>query len=136
MSVFGLDSTAASTARRAFAAALDVWSELDALNSELTGELKAPIRAGIGIHAGVAILGWVSIGTSQSLQFLGDIGNVAAKLESQSKPLDCTLVASVAALKLAVSMEVDTTEITLSGQNQPISAAAFKTRNELQRLLA
>jgi adenylate cyclase len=136
MSVFGLDGTAASTARHAFTAALDVWSELDALNDELTGELRAPIRAGIGIHAGVAVVGWVSVGTSQSLQFLGDIGNIAAKLEAQSRPLDCTLVASVAALRLAISTDVETTAITILGQSHPIPAAVFKTRGELQRVLA
>jgi adenylate cyclase len=135
MSVFGLDGTPASTARHAFAAALDVWNELDALNNELAGELRAPIRAGIGIHAGVAVVGWVSVGTSQSLQFLGDIGNIAAKLEAQSRPLDCTLVASVAALRLAVLTDVETTAITILGQSYPISAAVFKTRSQLQSLL-
>jgi hypothetical protein len=35
----------------------------------LTGELSAPIRAGIGIHAGLAVVGWMSVGASQSLQF-------------------------------------------------------------------
>jgi adenylate cyclase len=136
MSVFGLDGTAASTARHAFAAALDVWSALDSLNNELAGELRTPIRAGIGIHAGVAVVGWVSIGTSKSLQFLGDVGNIAAKLEAQSRPLDCTLVTSVAALRLAVSTEVETTAITILGQSDPIPAATFKTQSELQRALA
>jgi adenylate cyclase len=135
MSVFGLDDTAASSARHAFVAALDVWGELDALNNELTGELRAPIRAGIGIHAGLAVVGWMSVGASQSLQFLGDIGNIAAKLEAQSRPLDCTLVASVAAIKLAVSTDIVPIEVTIPGQSHPISAAVFKTRNELQQVL-
>jgi len=136
MSVFGLADSTTSTARHAFDAALDVWGELDALNNELTGELRAPIRAGIGIHAGLAVVGWMSVGSSQSLQFLGDIGNITAKLEAQSKQLNCTLVASVAALKLATSTEVETTAITIPGQSQNISVAAFKTRRQLQRALA
>jgi len=136
MSFFGLDGTAASAARHAFAAALDVWNALDGLNDELAGELQAPIRAGIGIHAGMAVVGWVSVDISQSLQFLGDVGNIAAKLEAQSRTLDCTLVASVAALRLAASTELETVAITILGQSDPIPATVFKTKSQLQRLVS
>jgi len=84
----------------------------------------------------MAVVGWVSVGTSQSLQFLGDVGNIAAKLEAQSKLLSCTLVTSVSALKLAISAEIETTAVHILGLSQPISVAVFKTPNELQRLLA
>jgi len=136
MSVFGLEGPTTTIARDAFGAALDVWRELDALDSEFIGELKKPIRAGIGIHAGIAVVGWVSVGASQSLQFLGDVGNIAAKLEAQSKQLNCTLVTSISALRLAVSAQVATTAVTIAGQSEPIAAAIFKSRDELQKLFA
>jgi len=140
MSVFGVDGKAALAARNVFAAARDVWDALERLSDELAGELKAPLRIGIGIHVGMAVVGMVSTSESQSLQFLGDTGNIAAKLEEQSKALGCTLVASVAALDMAAPPEptatarVEATHVTIAGRQAPIDVVAFRHRSELERL--
>ena len=63
---------------------------------ELSGELATPLRTGIGIHVGTAVVGWISAGASQSLQFRGDTGNIGAKLEAHTRAPDCTLVTSAA----------------------------------------
>ena len=52
----------------------------------------------MGLHLGIAVVGLIGSAEHRSLQFLGDTGNIAAKLEEQSKPLDCVLVASSAAV--------------------------------------
>jgi len=80
----------------------------------------------------------VRTGESQSLQFLGDTGNVAAKLEGQSKELDCTLVASVAALDLVArgTARVQTSIVAIAGKTDPIKAAVFKHKSELERILS
>jgi adenylate cyclase len=99
MSVLGTDRQ--DVARQALQSALDIWKGLDALNDELASELPAPLKFGIGLHVGTSVVGWISTGASQSLQFLGDTGNVAAKLEAKSKDFDCPLVTSAAALDAA-----------------------------------
>ena len=83
--VFGVHGNAASAARDAFRAAHDLWSGLGALNKELAAELGAPLRIGIGLHVGVSVVGLIATRRSQSLQFLGDTGNIAGKLEQQTK---------------------------------------------------
>jgi adenylate cyclase len=137
MCVFGVDGTAAMAARDAFQAALDVWSGLDIVSAELAGELEAPLRIGIGIHVGMAVVGLVRTGESQSLQFLGDTGNVAAKLEAQSKQLGCTLVASSAALGLLAreAVRVERRVIEIAGKDDPVEVALFKDKSELERAL-
>ena len=101
MSVFGVDTTAAvATAAMRSRRPSTSGAAWRVLNAELAGELEAPLRIGIGIHVGLAVVGLVSTTESRSLQFLGDTGNTAAKLEAQSKELHCTLVASVTALGL------------------------------------
>jgi class 3 adenylate cyclase len=55
--------------------------------------LEKPIGLGIGIHVGFSVVS----ARVAVLQFLGDTGNVAAKLQAASKLLNCTLVASEAA---------------------------------------
>ena len=90
MSVFGVHGNAASAARDAFRAANDLWSGLGSLNKELAAELGAPLRIGIGLHVGVSVVGLIATREAQALQFLGDTGNIAGKLEQQTKQLDCS----------------------------------------------
>jgi adenylate cyclase len=139
MSVFGVDgpSPAALAARDAFQAALDVWSSLEILNEDLASELEAPLRIGIGIHVGMAVVGLVSVSEAQSLQFLGDTGNVAAKLEAQSKELGCTLVASVAALNMAGrgTTHIETNIVPIAGKTDPVEVAVFRRKSDLKQIL-
>jgi adenylate cyclase len=136
MSVFGAEGSVANTARDACKAALQIWSALDSLNEELAGELGGPLRVGMGLHLGVAVVGMIGSAEHRSLQFLGDTGNVAAKLEEQTKPLDCTLVASTAAIaRIALATAgVETTVVSIAGRK--ISVAVFRQRGELQDLVS
>jgi len=138
MSVFGVDGTAALTARNALQAALEIWNGLEILSEELADELRAPLRIGIGIHVGMAIVGLVRNGESQSLQFLGDTGNVAAKLEAQSKELDCTLVVSLAALDLVApgTTRIQMNIVAIAGKADPIEVAVFRDKSDLERILS
>jgi adenylate cyclase len=137
MSIFGMDGDAAGATRNAFKAALQVWSGLDQLNADLASELGRPLRYGIGIHVGVAVVGWLQGAESRSLQFLGDAGNVAAKLEGQTKQLGCTLLVSTAAFDL-IGLETKglvTAAVSLAGRAEPITAVVFRNRDELARIV-
>ena len=138
MSVFGVDGTAEKAARDAFSAALRVWDGIDALNAELRAELPEPFRIGMGLHVGVAVVGAGWKGGADGLPFLGDTGNVAARLEAEAKRLDCTLVASAEALSLLdSSMEgaaLDT--VMIRGKFEPVRVARFAGSDELRKLLA
>jgi adenylate cyclase len=104
----------------------------------LAAELEAPLRIGIGIHVGISVVGLVSTSESQTLQFLGDTGNVAAKLEAQSKDLNCTLVVSVEALELVVADrgQFEATRVVIPGKSDPIEVAVFRQKSALERILA
>jgi adenylate cyclase len=133
MSVFGAQGDVANTARDAWNAALQIWSAMDSLNQDLAGELAEPLRIGIGLHIGLAVVGMIGSAEHRSLQFLGDTGNVAAKLEEQTKPLDCTLVASTAAVAHIALPPAGTAVVSIGGRE--IAVAVFRERGELQRLL-
>jgi adenylate cyclase len=134
MSVFGAEGSVANTALDACNAALQIWSALDSLNEELAGELGTLLRVGMGLHLGVAVVGMIGSAEHRSLQFLGDTGNVAAKLEEQTKPLDCTLVASTAAIARIALPTAKTAVVSIAGRE--IEVAVFRQRGELQQLLA
>jgi len=71
------------------------------LNAELAGELKAPLRIGIGIHAGPGVVGWMGWGESFYLTAVGDTVHVAARLEQATKDFQAELVVSDDVARLA-----------------------------------
>jgi adenylate cyclase len=136
MSVFRAGKDA--SARQALHAALAIWDGLNALNSELAGELPRPLRIGIGIHVGASIVGRISDGGAESLQFLGDTGNVAAKLEGYSKQFECTLVASDEAIASALldATALEKAAVKIAGRAEPMSVVLVRHRAELETFLA
>jgi adenylate cyclase len=69
-----------------------------ALNTVLVGEGAEPVRFGIGVHAGAAVVGEVGYGESRVFTTLGDAANVAARLEAMCKEFGCEAVVSQAVL--------------------------------------
>jgi adenylate cyclase len=101
MALFGIDAGPAAGSRQALAAAQAMVEGMTRLNAELAGELKAPLRIGIGIHAGPGVVGWMGWGESFYLTAVGDTVHVAARLEQATKDFKAELVVSDAVTRLA-----------------------------------
>jgi adenylate cyclase len=95
MSVFGTDGDAVSGARHALLAARALWEAIDRVSTDLATEIASPLAFGIGVHQGSSVVGPVGLPDRTSLQFLGDTGNMAARLESLTKQMNCTAIVSV-----------------------------------------
>jgi adenylate cyclase len=96
MALFGVDSGAHNHADKALAAGRDLEHRLERLNLELARRSEEPIRIGIGINTGRAIVG--SIGSPERMEFtvIGNTVNVASRIEGLNKTLDTTLLISKA----------------------------------------
>jgi len=101
MALFGIDDGPAVGSRQALAAAQAMIESMTRLNAELAGELKAPLRIGIGIHAGPGVVGWMGWGESFYLTAVGDTVHVAARLEQATKDYQAELVVSEDVARLA-----------------------------------
>jgi adenylate cyclase len=101
MSVFGLDGDARSGARAALAAATAIGRAVEGINAELASEIDSPLRFGLGAHTGPSIVGAMGPLDRSSLQFLGDTGNVAARLEGLTKEKGCAAIVSTATWETA-----------------------------------
>ena len=101
MSVFGVDADAASAARQALAAAAAIWRNIDQVSADLADDIQSTLRFGIGVHSGPAVLGTLGPPDRTSLQFLGDTGNIAARLQGMTKEMDCTMIVSAATVAAA-----------------------------------
>jgi adenylate cyclase len=94
MALFGIADGPAAGARQALAAAQAMVERVAALSAELAGDLPAPLRLGIGVHAGPAVVGQMGWGPSFYLTAVGDTVHVAARLEQATKDYDAELVVS------------------------------------------
>lgn len=94
MALYGLDSNLESGCVQALKGVVEIWQRLEQLNSWLAGELNTPLRVGIGIHCGDAIVGTMGPPDSPTVSALGDVVNISARLESLTKEYDAGLVVS------------------------------------------
>ena len=94
MALYGLESDMARGCRDAIRGAAAMAKRLEALNHRLEGELPEPLRIGIGIHCGEAIVGTMGPPSSPNLSAIGDNINIAARLEALCKTYGVTLVVS------------------------------------------
>jgi adenylate cyclase len=122
MALFGVDQDAAAACRQALAAARAMAFALEGLNQELAHDLPEPLRIGIGLHVGPAILGEMGYRRATSLTAVGDMVNVAARLEALAKELDVQLVIST---RLAERAGVDLgafeeRQIAIRGRQRPL----------------
>lgn len=104
MAIFGMTDGVAAGSRSALAAAVRMQGAMAELNRELEPQLGAPLRIGIGIHVGPAILGRVGAaggGATAGITALGDTVNTASRLETLTKEYGAVLVVSHAVVHAA-----------------------------------
>lgn len=94
MATFGTPEPGPRDAANALAAGFAMLDTIDAWNVQRAGEGEPPIRLSVGIHYGEAVLG--NIGSDRRLEYavLGDVVNVASRLEALTRELKCRLVVS------------------------------------------
>ncbi len=92
MALFGVGGTGDDGCRQAIAAARHMAENLEEMNSSLAHDLPAPLRIGIGINFGAAIVGEMGYGRATSVTAIGDAVNAASRLEALCKDYDCQLV--------------------------------------------
>lgn len=94
MAFFGVPDEDSFQEENAVAAALEMQHELRKLNDKWSAEGRKPVRIGIGINSGNAIVG--NIGSAQRLEYtaIGDTVNLAARLESTTKEFDVDVLIS------------------------------------------
>jgi len=88
----------------------------------LIDELEDPLRIGIGIHCGQAIVGTMGPPSSPNYSAIGDCVNAAARLEASSKELGCTLVVSDEVVHNAGAAmgQLASKQISLRGKQQSV----------------
>jgi adenylate cyclase len=94
MAVFGAPKPLDNPCREAFEAARGMLEFVDELNRQFVAEGEAPVDIGIGLNAGEAVTGHVGSSTRHDYTAIGDVTNVASRLESLTKEAGYHVVVS------------------------------------------
>lgn len=136
MALYGLSGDVEAGARDALAGAEQMLLRLERLNERLAAELDEPLRIGIGVHTGEAIVGTMGPPGAPNHTAIGDNINIAARLEAQTKVHRCALMVSAATLAAAAIEPGDlpAAELTVRGREATLSAYAVPDRTALRVL--
>jgi adenylate cyclase len=123
--VFGLNSERRWGSREAILAARDMLKACRVLDAELGSALPLPLRIGIGVHTGRAIVAQIAdpqLGTISVT--MGETVSIAVRLEAATKSMLADCLVSDAALTASGLKLTRTTqrEVLLPGLDKPIMA--------------
>jgi adenylate cyclase len=133
MALFGLDSGVEAGCRQALAAASAMSERLQHLNDTLAHDLPEPLKIGIGIHVGPAIVGEMGYGKAVSVTAVGDSVNTASRLEGLTKTYGSELVVSEAVVMRA-GLDLGAAprhEIEIRGRIEPMVVRTLASARDL-----
>jgi adenylate cyclase len=84
MALFGVDD-GARPAWRAVKAGLDMLDQMQRLKAYLLTAYFKSFEIGIGIHYGDVVIGTIGVGTGKRVTAIGDVVNVASRIEAANK---------------------------------------------------
>ena len=122
MAIFGLSDGMEKGANQALKATEQMAETLHKLNSELTSDLAEPLKIGVGVHAGKAIVGEMGYKSALTLTAIGDTVNTASRLEAMTKEVGCFMICSdlVAQLAGLDCSHLTSGELLLRGKSTPL----------------
>jgi len=94
MAVFGVPQPLPNPCLAAFEASRAMLENLSELNAELAVKNELPIDIGIGLHAGEGVAGHIGASIRHEYSVIGDVTNVASRLEGVTKEVGYHLVCS------------------------------------------
>ena len=106
MAIFGAPARQEDHALRACRVATAMLERLEVVNHDRAARDLSPLRIGIGIHTGRAVVGNVGSPPFRvDFTAIGDTVNLAARLEAMTKELGVNIVASVVTQHAALATE-------------------------------
>jgi adenylate cyclase len=94
MALFGTETGPEKACRQALRASGAMIARVQEFSQSFGAELAEPLRLGIGIHTGPAVVGEMGYGETRYLTAVGDTVHVASRLEALTKEYRCDLVVS------------------------------------------
>lgn len=143
MALFGVEAPFESGVRAAVATISDLTEELQRVNADLAGHISTPLRVAVGLHGGTAILGRIGLdgksGVASGLTALGDVVNVASRLEGVSKEENAMAAISseiIEAAGLQINGNVTRRSVVVRGRQAPLDVICISETDVLRETLS
>src|SRR5215207_8737594 len=122
MALFGAPHATPDDACNAVSAAVAMQRQMQVINAQLRQDGLAEIAVGIGLHTGVATVGYIGSERRSEYTAIGDTVNLAARLEQNSVPGQILLSEATAQAAAATGCSlVSRPPITVKNRVQPVS---------------
>jgi adenylate cyclase len=125
MALFGVDRDPQTGCRQALSAARAMVDQVAVLSQNMAEDIIEPLRIGIGIHCGPAVVGRMGYGTAIHVTAIGDTVNVASRLQDATKEYSCHLVISEEVARQAGLNIVDLPRHEVTVRNRREALAIF-----------
>jgi len=127
LALYGLETELAAACRDALRGAAEMQRRVEALSRSLAAELAEPLRIGIGMHSGVAIVGTMGPPDAPIHSAIGDTVNIAARFEGMTKAYSCVMVVSADTLRTAGVEAKDSPlhHVRVRGRNERVDVYAI-----------
>jgi len=99
MAVFGAPNGLPNPCAAAYDASREMLRDCQDLNLQLAKHDESPLEIGIGLHAGDGLAGHIGAASRHEYSFIGDVTNVASRLEGLTKDVGYRLVCSRAVME-------------------------------------
>ena len=134
MALFGVQADPSAGCRQALAATVAIVRGISELSLTLGEEMEEPLRVGLGIHTGPAVVGRMGRGVALYLTAVGDTVHVASRLQELTKVYGCQLVISdQVAMRAGLEMSAfPRHELTVRNRNDPL---VIMTIDDVQALM-
>jgi adenylate cyclase len=136
MATFGLGCGARDACLQALQALVAIGRNVAALNHVLAPETGEAIQFGVGLHCGSAVVGEIGYGEVRVFTTLGDVVNVAARLEELCKDLSCEAVIShdVCAMAGIAADGLSTSQAVMRGRSAPLLVHPIERVDQIVQL--
>ncbi len=126
MALFGAPTTTPVDAVNALKAAVAMQKRIVTLNEELRSEGFPTVSAGIGLHTGVATVGYIGSDKRSEYTAIGDTVNLAARLESNASGGQILLSEATHSAANNIFPVEPLTAITVKNRVQPVALFELK----------
>lgn len=126
MAIFGAPTATPEDAENALKTAVAMQQRLVTLNKELEIEGFSHIQIGIGLHTGVATIGYIGSDQRSEYTAIGDTVNLASRLESNSRGGQILISEATAAAGGAAFSLTMQEPLTVKNRLQPVSLFEVK----------
>jgi len=127
MAIFGAPLSDGKDSQNAVNAAQDI---IKTLKQQIEGGTIPPTTVGIGLHTGKAVTGTVGSTQRKEYTVIGDVVNLASRIEQLNKQLDSQLLISAAvweAIDQNIETIVDKGLVPIKGRKEPVQIYQIST---------